>query len=323
MPAPAELLGSELHALKKGRGLQDPHLLDELGHQLTEALGLDLRQTAVDRQQALRRGLYEASEQLPVEHRDIFRIAVGIHPQSPPLLQDRLDFAAQKFRCSVRTVRRRLDEAVKLLAGQLASRGPASPYAQRAWETRGLRSVLHLDGGRPVLTEHRLIVATAPGLRSLDHRVSLPAPPGRGNALPQLAAEVGCAIRETERVSASHWRYRIDLLKPLRLYEEHRYSLTCTLPSLADLRPYYVLVPFNGGCRDFSAEVHFGTPPLAAAAWRLDGVPASVLEDGMPTRRRFDLTADPVAACSFADIHPGLCYGVQWQWRGGVPGAPA
>jgi hypothetical protein len=322
MPARAELLGEELHRLKKGRGLQDPDVLDDLGPGITAALELDLRQTADDRRQALRRGLYDAAEHLIPELRDVFRIAFAIHPESPATLEARLAHAAARFRCSGRTVRRRLDEAVPLVAERLASRESSSPYAQRDWETRGLRAVLHLDGGRPVLTERRLIVATAAELSSLDHRISLPAPPGRDSALPTLVADHGCTVGATERQSASHWHYRIDLSRPLRLYEEHLYSLTCTLPSLGDLRPYYVLVPFNGGCRSFSAEVHFGTPPVASVAWRVDGVPLSVLDDEEPTADRFDLAADPVAACSFADIRPGLCYGVQWRWREAVLAPP-
>lgn len=322
MPARAELLGEELHRLKKGRGLQDPGVLDDLGPRLTEALELDLRQTADDRRQALRRGLYDAAEHLIPELRHVFRIAFAMHPQSPPTLEARLAHAAKRFGCSERTARRRLDEAVKLLAEHLAGRGSSSPYAQRDWETRGLRAVLRLDGGRPVLTERRLIVATASELSSLDHRISLPAPPGRDSALPTLVADHGCTVGAAERQSASHWRYRIDLPRSLRLYEEHMYSLTCTLPSLGDLRPYYVLVPFNGGCRNFSAEVHFGTPPVATVAWRLDGVPTSVLDDEEPTADRFDLASEPVVACSFADVRPGLCYGVQWQWRDAVLAPP-
>ena len=264
MNDPVAVLDSELSGLCRGRGLQEPRLLDRLGPALREVFGIRQVDDAAEQRRQLQVGLYAASDSLPGDMRIAFRCALGFDPAGPAFVGDRLTAAGEILDRHPRSMRRRLVQARRQVAENLAAAlGRAvsnNPYLQPGWHVNRLRSVLRLDLPVPQLTESRDIIVTEDGLSRITANLSLPLPSTRhGSPALAIVAEEGCTLASSEQVSASHWRYELDLPTRQRCGQEHRYVLTFAISSLRDMRPYYVLVPFRE-VRTFVAEVHFGTP---------------------------------------------------------------
>jgi hypothetical protein len=315
---PVELLDKELAALCRGRGLQDPKILDRLGPTVREALGIRYSDDAAEQRRQLQVGLYEAARSLPPDLRTVFIHAMGFDPAGAAYIGDRLEIAGKRLDRDTRTVRRRLTQARHHVAENLASllRRAASNnrYVGTGWLVDSLHSLFRLDLPAPRLTESREIIATVEGLDSITANVSLPSPPPPADPpMLEVVAEDGCTVASAEQVSASHWRYELALPVPLHRGERHHYVVTFVTSSLGYVRPYYVLVPFFD-VRAFSAEVHFGSPPVSRHAWRLDGVPPAVIEDSPATAPDFDTEKSPVIRVEFMRARPGLCYGLHWDW---------
>lgn len=322
MNDPVEQLDRELSALCRGRGLQDPKILDRVGPTVREALGIRYSDDAAEQRRQLLVGLYEASRSLPQDLRTVFIHAMGFDPASAAYIGDRLKTVGSRLDRHARSVRRRLTQARRHLAEDLASRlgraASTNRYVGTGWRVESLHALLRLDLPAPRLTESREIIATDAGLNNITANVSLrSSPPPAAPPLLDVVAEEGCTVASSEQVSASHWRYELTLPSPLQLGERHRYAVTFITSSLRYFRPFYVLEPFRD-VRTFSAEVHFGSPPVARHAWLLDGVPPAVIEDSPATAPDFDTKTSSVIRVEFDWARPGLCYGLHWDWSDGA-----
>ncbi len=322
-------LCAELTHLRRGRGLNDPKVHTRIGPGLRQALGIAVTDPAVEQRDQLRAGLNAAARSLPPDLGLAMFEALAIDRLSPPTLTAREERLTEALKTGPRTVRRRISEATVLVARNLAprmARAQASEqFVKPGWEVEELAGVLRLspDGAR--MTEDRLIVATQ-NLTHVTSNLSMPPGPGGEGVADRLTlvAEEGCEISGVTQVSDVHWVYDLALPRPLQAGERHRYRITFLASSLAVMQPYYVLVPFRTYQR-FSAEVHFGTPAVADAAWRVDGVPPALLRAaGGSSPVPIDPAATPVVRVEHRNTTPGLCYGVRWSWASGmVPTPPA
>src|SRR4051794_15286567 len=103
-------LYQELRKLCRGRGLLTPDLDRVMGPALTELSGAGGRR-------ALAALLTERTESLPADLRLAARVALALHPHANQrFLSERLDWLAADSRRDIRTVRRRVEEALSLLA---------------------------------------------------------------------------------------------------------------------------------------------------------------------------------------------------------------
>jgi hypothetical protein len=151
------------------------------------------------------------------------------------------------------------------------------------------------------------------GLDRLTANLSMPPRAGHPRPALDVVAEFGCEVAGARQMSGSHWRYSLALPRPLRAGERYRYMITFSVPDRATIRPYYVLVPLRR-TRRFSAELTFARADDVALIWRLDGVPASVLEDATPSDGVLTLDEHGTVRVAFDRVQQGLCYGVQWRW---------
>jgi hypothetical protein len=307
----------DLLRLRKGRGLRTPDLASRVGPALAAAVGLDLTGPRAGLRHDLQAGIVEAARQMPADLREAVLVGLAVEGWSDePFLTDRISAVARAMDRDARTARRRLDTATRMLADAvLARRRPAggNAYAPPGWYVESLAATLRLDLPSARLTEDRVVVAETDGLDTLFATLSLP--PLDPHAAPDLAvvAEAGCLIRGATRVSESYWRYELALPRPLRAGEAHRYVLGFSVPDRAAMRPYYTLIPLRR-TRRFSAEIRFAGPDAVALAWRLDGVPQVVLEDGEPTADLLRLDEAGVVRVRFEHLEQGLCYGARWRW---------
>lgn len=153
-------------------------------------------------------------------------------------------------------------------------------------------------------------------LDELDELVlalSVPAVP-EAAPWPDITADVlfGGEIVENRQVSASHAEFVMRLPSPLRLGQRHEYGIRFT-PFRSAIRPYYALTPFRR-CEKFSARVRFDRDRLPEKVWRLNGVPARVIDDDVDSGDPLTVNRVGEVGLEFHELHQGLSYGLQWSF---------
>ena len=309
---------AELKRLSRGRGLQSPELTTRLEAPLVEVLELDLEQPTVEIRRRIQVVVIEAAQAMKGDLRFVALSTLGADGWfHGPRLQDRIGEVARRFDRDARTVRRWIESAFTQLADALIARRAipreVNPYAPAGWHVDSSHSTLRLDVAQPTLTEDRVIVAEEAGLKKIWHSLSVPRVDSEHPAELNLAAEHGCDVIGTQRVSDSYWRYELELARRLRAGERHRYVVISAVGRREEMQPFYVLSPHRR-VKSFSLEILFGTPPVAGPVWLLDGVPYAVVRDGQQTDELCDLRPDGRAEVSFANVVPGLSYGLAWHW---------
>ncbi len=299
----AELV-QELKTLRKGRGLLGK-IEDRVGPVLRSACSVadDDELPAIRTKVAGK--LTELSSHLPEDLRLAALAAFAICAEArQPLYQDRVQWAARKVDRDPRTVRRRVDEAIDLLA-ELASGAvrPPSGSTSGHWHTASLSVAMVLDQPRPSVLEQRRVTAGEEGLSSLELAVSLPS--GRQD----LSASVLYGGRLVDRgmEASDRWGYGLELPRPLSRGESWEFAILFQ-PTV--LRPWMVSVPRHG-CDLFDLRVRFGVDGPAEVSV-LEGAFQRDVSD--PEFRGRPFAVDPAGEVHlrFHHLTPGLAYGARW-----------
>ncbi|MCR6484092.1 hypothetical protein M8542_14820 [Amycolatopsis sp. OK19-0408] len=304
MSGRAELV-QELKILRKGRGLLAGRIEDRVGPSLRSACEVADDDGLVAIRQKVAGRLSELAEHLPEDLRLAALAAFAITAEArQPLYQDRVLWAARRVDRDPRTVRRRVDEAIDLLAELATGSSPASSAAQpeARWHTASLSVALVLDQPRPVVLEHRRIVADQDGLRTLDLAVSLPG--GRDGL--SVTVLYGGTLLDRGMEASDRWGYALELPRPLSRGEAWEVSILFE-PASA-LRPHMVCVPRHP-CEQFDLRVRFaGTPEVRV----LDGAFQRDVSDPGYRGRAHQIDSAGEVHLRFRGLMPGLAYGARW-----------
>ncbi|MFJ7212175.1 hypothetical protein [Amycolatopsis sp. NPDC098790] len=292
----AELV-QELKTLRKGRGLAG-RLDGRVGPSLRSACAVSSDDGQVAIREKVSGRLSELASQLPDDLRLAALAAFAISAEArQPLYQDRVRWAALKVDRDPRTVRRRVDEAIVLLA-ELASASSLPPSPSDRWHTSSLSIACVVD--ELLVLERRRIVADQEGLEFLDLAVSLPA--GR----PPVTVLYGGSLVDRGMETSSRWGYGLELPRPLSRGESWECAMLFRPPSL---RPYMVSVP-RQPCDSFDLRVRFGGAP--PAVWALEGAFQRDVSDPGYQGRPETVDSSGEVHLRFRGLTPGLAYGVRW-----------
>ncbi|SEF36859.1 hypothetical protein SAMN05421837_111280 [Amycolatopsis pretoriensis] len=293
----AELV-QELKTLRKGRGLAG-RVDDRVGPYLRSACAV----SSDDGQVAIREKVTELISELAAHLPDDLRLAAlaafAICAEArQPLYQDRVRWAASRVDRDPRTVRRRVDEAIVLLA-ELAwsSSSPVVSPSDR-WHTTSLSIACVVD--EPLVLERRRIVADQEGLEFLDLAVSLPA------GQPAVTVLYGGSLVDRGMETSSRWGYGLELPRPLSRGESWECAVLFRPPSIS---PYMVSVP-RQRCDAFDLRVRFGGAP--PAVWALEGAFQRDVSDPGYEGRPEQVDSTGEVHLRFRGLTPGLAYGVRW-----------
>ncbi|MEV6644615.1 hypothetical protein [Amycolatopsis sp. NPDC051371] len=294
-------LVQELKTLRKGRGLAG-RVEDRVGPRLRSACSVLAEDGMVAIRDKVGGRLSELAADLPEDLRVAALAAFAICAEArQPLYQERVRWAAHRLDRDPRTVRRRVDEAIDLLA-DLASTSSSPPAVSSSdrWHTSSLAIALVLD--ELLVLEQRRIVADHEGLRSLDLAVSLPA--GR----PSATVLYGGTLVDRGMETSSRWGYGLELPRPLSRGESFDYAVVFRPLSL---RPYMVSVP-RQPCDEFDLRVRFGAsrPP---EVWALEGAFQRDVSDPGYLGRREQVDSSGEVHLRFRGLTPGLAYGARWE----------
>jgi len=293
----AELV-QELKTLRKGRGLAG-RLDGRVGPFLRSACAVSSGDGQVAIREKVSGRITELAAQLPDDLRLAALAAFAISAEArQPLYQDRVRWAASRVDRDPRTVRRRVDEAIVLLA-ELAS-ASSSPVVSSSdrWHTASLSIACVVD--ELLVLERRRIVADQEGLEFVDLAVSLPS--GR----PSVSVLYGGSLVDRGMETSSRWGYGLELPRPLSRGESWESAVLLRPPSL---RPYMVSVP-RQPCESFDLRVRFGSPP--SGVWVLEGAFQRDVSDPGYRGRPEQVDSSGEVHLRFSRLTPGLAYGVRW-----------
>ena len=297
----AELV-QELKALRKGRGLLG-RVEERVGPALRSACSISEADGTVAIRQKVAGRLAELAAHLPEDLRVTVLAAFAICSEArQPLYQERIQWAARRVDRDPRTVRRRVDEAIDLLA-ELAAGTSEVVSSPSRWHTASLALALVLDQPEPVVLERRRVVADQDGLRALDLAVS---GPSRHDL--EVTGLYGGTVADRGMEASDRWGYEMELPRPLARGESWEVAVLFRLPSASALRPYLVCVP-RQPCDTFDLRVRFGKPPEVRT---LDGAFQRDVSDPGYRGRLQAVGPSGELHLRFQHLTPGLAYGARW-----------
>ncbi|WP_372663104.1 hypothetical protein [Amycolatopsis kentuckyensis] len=296
----AELV-QELKTLRKGRGLAG-RLDGRVGPYLRSACAIASDDGQVAIREKVSGRLSELAAQLPDDLRLAALAAFAISAEArQPLYQDRVRWAASRVDRDPRTVRRRVDEAIVLLA-ELASASSSDPVVSSSdrWHTASLSIACVVD--ELLVLERRRIVADQEGLEFLDLAVSLPA------GQPAVTVLYGGSLVDRGMETSSRWGYGLELPRPLSRGESCEVALLFRPQSL---RPYMVTVP-RQPCDSFDLRVRFGSAPPPPEVFVLERAFQRDVSDPAYQGRPEQVDSSGEVHLFFRGLMPGLAYGARW-----------
>lgn len=311
--ATAESLTAELKLIRRGLGVHHPELARRLGPGLREVCGItddepELRTKVITR-------LRDAAGTLPAELGMALLVSLGTYPDVRGLakLEDRVDWLAARLNRDVRTARRRMDEAARMVADHLAARRRArrETLPTTGWHIVTAQSVMLLDTDVPTSIERRVVVAEHDGLEQLVLARSVP--PAAGGEPPDIHPQMlfGGVLGLKEWDTGSRFRLVLDLPVPLRAGDRHEYSILWRNPPDRPMRPHYVFTPVLR-VDHFDLHVRFDRDKPPDRVFRVGDAFHRDLDE--PPRDRDEIEPDRSGEVhlEFQDLAPGHGYGVRW-----------
>ncbi|WP_394619743.1 hypothetical protein JNUCC0626_11760 [Lentzea sp. JNUCC 0626] len=299
----AELIRAEIRALRKGRGVRAGNVDDLLGDSLRELVGRGVLITALD----------SCAAELPEDLRTSVRASLGLAGETKDMrhFKDRVSWLAARLERDERTALRRIDDAERLLAREIAVElHRRDGTAPTGWYVDELRTLVRLDVASPEFHEHRRIVALRDGLREV--RAWMDVPQDDGGSRPALHGELlyGGRIVRREQPTRSQFRFAIRFPEPLRAGQSHEYGLLLRIPPGQPMRPHYVL---TAECQynRFIVRVRFGATPRWVR--RVDGETVRTFDNAEPAATPVELDDAGEAELRFERPALYLGYGVGWQ----------
>ncbi|HET6707202.1 hypothetical protein [Amycolatopsis sp.] len=307
----------ELTTLRRGWGLEADRLRSRLGPLVSG--WCEIHRTTSDREarRVLREAISSAIAEFPPEDRLAVNVALGMAPGTQhALLSARIGVLADRLRISERTARRRVDRSFARLAAEIeagARPGHGVPGPDEGWFVKRLKVLVRLDTAEPEVTEERLIVATREGLGRISAQFTVPrTEDGRdGERDVTVDARHGVRVTGGTREGQRHFRWLLDLPRPLSRGESHTYSLAYRIRDGLPIRPSYVFVPLVT-CESFDVRVRFDPRRPPRVVWRLDRVPPSVLADPPQPGDALALDGACEVALEFAAPQLGYAHGLRW-----------
>jgi len=316
-PGLAEI-AAEIQALRKNRAFSGD-VSAKVGPVLLELAGGDPRQ-ANDK---LGRELRALAGRLTDEMRTAILAALALHEDTRGMTtysQRRRWLADTKLARGDRTAERRIEEAQRLLAQEIAAElerrhGQADP-ADDGWYIDRFSAVFMLDGDAPEAIEQRRIVATRRQLTELT--IVLDTPRESGQRRLGLTADVtsGGTLLRAEPLSRNRTRYVIGLPRPLQPDETHEYEMHIRVAPDEPMRDYYVFRP-ERRCDAFDLRVRFDRhrPPRWVRRVTAEDVHVYYPYEGVPAPlERISVDGTGEARASFPQPRQHLGYGLQWSF---------
>lgn len=308
-------LASELKLLRKGRGVQAPKLAEDVGPTLRELCGVDGTQNTAVIREKLTGCLRALAALLPADLEQTVTVTLALQPDTRhQFLRERIQYLAEQQRRDVRTIRRRMDEGLEMLA-ELATRPvpTVSPDNDFPWRVELLETVLRMDKRTPESVERRIVVSQQDGLDRIKAMTTLPRGQEWNQETLELHAEpyYGVTLLNARREHENRFEFDLMLPRPLSVGERHEYGIIMRLPEDQPMSNHYVLFP-KGRIERFRLRIRFDRSRAPQRIWRVDEVFHREIDDLRPTGPELELDGVGEVDLEFQRTRPGHGYGAQW-----------
>jgi hypothetical protein len=316
LPSQAEI-AAEIQALRKNRAFSGD-VSGKLGPVLLELVGGDARHA----NDQLGRDLRALAGRLTEEMRTAILAALALHNDTREMTtySQRKMWLAVRLDRGDRTAERRIDEAQRLLAQEIAAelerRRGQSDATDDGWYTKHLSVLYLLDGDAPEAIEQRRIVSTRHDLTEITILLDTPRESGQRRLGMKADVTYGGNLVRTEELSRNRTRYTIVLPRPLDATETYEYEIRIQVEPDERIRDYYIFRPEHS-CDAFDLRVRFDRRNLPAwvrqvagedehVYWSFDSIPEA------HERVSVDATGEATAKFTGLRLHRG--FGLQWGW---------
>src|ERR1700678_726289 len=310
-------IAAELHALRKGRGLQASDL-DARLRELPLMKELAGTGDAAVRRQALMAELGRCSAALLGDYRTAIEagLALSAETAQKPFFNERVDWLAAQIKRDPRTALRRIGEAeqrlAEVIATELRRRRDRTPAAPDGWYLEELRTVIRLDTETMESQEDRHIVSTRENLTEVMAWLDVPS----GASLPgaDLQAEIryGGYLLRRKQPSRDRYQLMLQLPKPLQPGEKHEYGLTLRMPRAMMRYPHYLVTP-ECKCNKFDLRIRFDAMRPPVWVRRVEGETVRTFEKAEPAGDLLVPDAAGEVHQEFRELTMYLGYGIQWR----------
>lgn len=309
-------LRAEMKRLRPGRGIHATDLKSRLGDELKALAGVRDSASRAETQGAVASALETWAQDLPEDLRLAFLAAFGAHPAARfPTLERRMEWASDQLGgVSIRTVHRRVDDAVDRIVSDLPAATPTSRgnYAPGGWYLASLRTTLCMDGDTPEALEDREIVSTIEGLEEVLVSGRVPRPrDGDPHGL-QLRVLFGGSEVLRRQPTDSYFQHYIRLPRPLGYGERHTLSVAVRIPQGQSMHPRYVYYPLRR-CDAFDLRLRFDRGQEPYQVWQIPGLPRGVVEEYADDTAMVRPDTAGEIHLDFHTLRTGFGYGARWN----------
>ncbi|WP_018685089.1 hypothetical protein [Actinokineospora enzanensis] len=308
-------LFEELKQLRRGLGIRNPALLTVAGPAVRRACGVVDADSSWTAREKIVSTLERLLDRMPEPSATIGRVALGFTGPDDLRYMDRLQTLTGVYDRDIRTLQRRSDEAMRMLAELAVSEGGVHRALgpEPPWHTRSLRIGVLLDGPEVEVTENRRITSHIDGLDTIEHSLTIaPTEAGDGPLEPGrlgIRAISGGDVLEPRLVTATRVAFDLCPPRPLAAREEHEFEFRVQLPEIS---PFYVCTP-HYRCDEFTLRVRFDRARLPSCVWVVDGSFAHEADDPTLTREVIVPDSSGEVTRTFEHLGPFRSYGLLWR----------
>jgi len=313
-------LYAELKTLRRGLGIQAKALPDNVGDRLRQVCGVraeDSPGTVRDKVVATLRTLIE---RLPGSQQETARLVLGFDGGTNQRYTARLELLGTDADRNVRTMQRRADDVVYLIAetayADSATRGRLLTVSQKGpWHTSALSVKLTLGASGAEVFETRRIISHITGLEEIEHAISLARPAARTGEPPDLSGLgidvlAGGEVHSVRMVSSTRVAFHLTPPYALDVGDQHEFFFRIRVDEYPS--PFYCCTP-EFPCERFGLNVRFDRRSMPSRIWRIDGELSKDAEDPLPARKPLSSDNAGEVHASFRDLEPARSYGIGWQ----------
>ncbi|SEB33230.1 hypothetical protein SAMN04489727_0705 [Amycolatopsis tolypomycina] len=316
--AKVNALSVELKLLRRGLGIQTKNLSDVVGEGLREVCDVHNDDSPGTMRGKVVETLRRLIEKLPESHRETARIVLGFGTGANERYTQRLELLSMGADRNVRTMQRRADDVIYLIAE--AAYGAPSPFGGAAatsglgpWHTSALAVRLTLSDGGAEVFETRRVVSHVAGLVEVEHAVSFARPASTGQLdLSDVGIDVvaGGEVHSVRLVSSSRVAFSLRPPQPLDAGDEHEFFFRIRVDAMR--APFYCCTP-EFPCESFDLNVRFDRRKPPSRVWRIDGDLSKDADDPLLARKPLFLDNAGEVRSGFRDLRPARSYGIGWQ----------
>ncbi|HET6706154.1 hypothetical protein [Amycolatopsis sp.] len=312
-------LSAELKLLRKGLGIQTKTLPATVGEQLREVCGVHEDDSPGTVRGKVVETLRRLIEKLSESHRETARIVLGFGTGPNERYTQRLELLGTGADRNVRTMQRRADDVVYLIAE--AAYGAPWPYGGAAvsqdgpWHTSALAVRLTMTGvAAAEVFETRRVVSHVAGLADVEHAISLARPASTTDTLELsdvgIDVVAGGEVHSVRLVSSTRVAFSLRPPQPLDAGDEHEFFFRIRVDELS--APFYCCTP-EFPCESFDLNIRFDRRQPPQRVWRIDGEFSKDAQDPLTARKPLFLDNAGEVRTGFRDLRPARSYGVGWQ----------